>query len=121
MYEQYPEWKETIEAILTDGGYTGAKFQKEIQKLLNAEVQVAKRSELHQFQVIPKRWIVERAKVGRSFICCENRWCFKSFHKHIGGLMISYFTELNIHGVPFSINRTICHVLSKIQIPRDKF
>ncbi|MGQ7198695.1 transposase, partial [Escherichia sp. HC-TM1] len=22
MYEQYPEWKETIEAILTDGGYT---------------------------------------------------------------------------------------------------
>ncbi|WP_181419354.1 ISAs1 family transposase [Bacillus sp. 196mf] len=61
MYEQYPELKETIEAILTDGEYTGEKFQKEIQKLLNAEVQVAKRSELHQFQAIPKRWIVERS------------------------------------------------------------
>ncbi|MEB9337614.1 transposase, partial [Bacillus sp. GeD10] len=51
----------TEPAILTDGGYTGAKFQQEIQKLLNAEVQVAKRSESHQFQVIPKRWIVERS------------------------------------------------------------
>ncbi|MED2125793.1 IS5 family transposase [Bacillus thuringiensis] len=61
MYEQYPELKETLEAILTDGGYTGEKFQKEIQQLLNAEVQVAKRSELYQFQVIPKRWIVERS------------------------------------------------------------
>ncbi|WP_254849766.1 transposase [Bacillus cereus] len=60
MYKQYPELKETLEAILTDGGYTGERFQKEIQKLLNAEVQVAKRSELHQFQVTPKRWIVER-------------------------------------------------------------
>ncbi|WP_435302159.1 transposase [Bacillus thuringiensis] len=27
MYEQYPELKETIEAILTDGGYTGEKFR----------------------------------------------------------------------------------------------
>ncbi|WP_373371779.1 IS5 family transposase [Bacillus thuringiensis] len=61
MYENYPELKESIEAILTDGGYTGEKFQKAIQKLLHAEVQVAKRSELHQFQVIPKRWIVERS------------------------------------------------------------
>ena len=61
MYEHYPELKESIEAILTDGGYTGEKFQKAIQKLLHAEVQVAKRLELHQFQVIPKRWIVERS------------------------------------------------------------
>nr|WP_255290545.1 transposase [Bacillus cereus] len=29
MYEQYPEWKETLEAILTDGGYGSvAKFEK---------------------------------------------------------------------------------------------
>ncbi|WP_372584420.1 transposase [Bacillus thuringiensis] len=47
--------------MLTDGGYTGAKFQKEIQKLLHAEIQVTKRSKLHQFQVIPKRWIVEHS------------------------------------------------------------
>lgn len=37
MYEQYPELKESIEAILTDGGYTGEKFQKDIQKLLHAK------------------------------------------------------------------------------------
>lgn len=64
MYKQYPEWKESLGAVLTDGGYTGEKFQKEIQKLLNAEVPVSKRSELHQFQIIPKRWVVECSFAG---------------------------------------------------------
>ena len=29
--------------------------------LVNAVVEVAKRSELHKFEVIPKRWIVEQS------------------------------------------------------------
>ncbi|PEN84119.1 hypothetical protein CN553_27790 [Bacillus cereus] len=56
--------EKSIEAILIDVGYAGEKFQQAIQKLLNAEVQVAKRSELHQFQVIPKRWIVKSSFIG---------------------------------------------------------
>lgn len=54
IYEQYPKWTEAIETILTNGGYTKEKFQKKIQKLLHVDIQVAKRSELHQFQIIPK-------------------------------------------------------------------
>lgn len=29
--------------------------------MLGAEVEVVKRSELHQFAVMPKRWVVERS------------------------------------------------------------
>jgi transposase len=49
-----------VKAILCDGGYTGKSFQEGVRELLDADVQIAKRSELHQFAVIPKRWVVER-------------------------------------------------------------
>jgi len=50
-----------IQKILVDGGYTGKPFAKETKRILNAEVEVAKRNELHTFAVIPKRWVVERS------------------------------------------------------------
>lgn len=50
-----------VEKMLVDGGYSGEKFAKEIKNLIGAEVQVVKRSELHKFKVIPKRWVVERS------------------------------------------------------------
>jgi transposase len=46
--------------VLCDGGYTGETFSKAVEALIGAEVEVAKRSELHKFTVIPKRWVVER-------------------------------------------------------------
>jgi len=46
--------------VLCDGGYTGEEFATKIKELTGAEVEVAKRSELHKFAVIPKRWVVER-------------------------------------------------------------
>ena len=49
-----------IEKVLCDGGYTGESFAAEIKRTTGAKVEVAKRSELHTFAVIPKRWIVER-------------------------------------------------------------
>ena len=48
-----------VEPVLVDGGYTGQPFACATDELLGATVQVAKRSELHTFAVIPKRWIVE--------------------------------------------------------------
>lgn len=45
--------------VLTDVGYTGEKFEKEVMSIIDASVEVAKRSELHTFDVIPKRWVVE--------------------------------------------------------------
>lgn len=56
-----------VESVLVDGGYTGKPFANETFEILGATVQVAKRSELHSFAVIPQRWIVER-----SFAWLEN-------------------------------------------------
>jgi transposase len=50
-----------FKTLLCDGGYTGEDFANAIFELTGAIVQVAKRSELHTFAVIPKRWIVERS------------------------------------------------------------
>lgn len=64
--------------ILADGGYTGEKFAKRIKELIGAEVEVVKRNELHQFSVLPKRWIVERSfgwleKSRRLWKNCERK------------------------------------------------
>jgi transposase len=50
----------SVVKVLCDGGYTGEAFADAVTALLNAEVEVAKRSELHKFIVLPKRWVVER-------------------------------------------------------------
>ena len=47
--------------ILADSGYTGKKFSCAVQDILGCSVEIAKRSELHTFAVIPKRWVVERS------------------------------------------------------------
>jgi transposase len=49
----------TVKALV-DGGYTGEKFAIAVNTIIGAEVEVAKRNELHTFAVIPKRWVVER-------------------------------------------------------------
>ena len=49
-----------VQKILADGGYTGEKFVEKIKIISDAEVEVAKRNELHTFTVFPKHWIVER-------------------------------------------------------------
>jgi transposase len=64
--------------VLVDGGYTGEKFSNAVEALINAIVEVAKRSELHTFEVIPKRWIVERTfawldKCRRLWKNCERK------------------------------------------------
>ena len=47
--------------IMADAGYTGEPFADAMQELIGATVEVVKRSELHTFAVIPKRWVVERS------------------------------------------------------------
>ena len=47
--------------VLFDGAYSGEKFAIAFQKVTGCNVQVIKRSELHKFAVIPKRWVVERS------------------------------------------------------------
>lgn len=64
--------------VLVDGGYSGEPFAAKIKWVIGATVEVAKRSELHQFAVIPKRWVVERSfawleKCRRLWKNCERK------------------------------------------------
>lgn len=64
--------------FMVDGGYTGDDFAESIKKMTGAEVEVVKRNELHQFVVLPKRWIVERSfgwleKSRRLWKNCERK------------------------------------------------
>ena len=56
----------------------GQPFAEKVKELVHAEVEVAKRSELHTFKVMPKRWIVERSfgwlqKCRRLWRNCERK------------------------------------------------
>ncbi|WP_434802638.1 IS5 family transposase [Paracidovorax konjaci] len=52
-----------VQSLLDDSGYVGQPFAQGVQEILGGHVtvQIAKRSELHTFKVMPKRWIVERS------------------------------------------------------------
>ena len=50
-----------VHNVFIDGGYSGVNFQLDVASNLNATVQVAKRNELHRFEVMPQRWVVERS------------------------------------------------------------
>lgn len=49
-----------VQNILVDYGYSGDLFAGAVKKILGCSVEVVKKSNLHTFKVMPKRWIVER-------------------------------------------------------------
>ena len=52
-----------VQSVLGDSSYVGQPFEEGVKGILgeHVTVQIAKRSELHTFKVIPKRWVVERS------------------------------------------------------------
>jgi len=50
---------DTITKVFVDGGYTG-KLIGWAKEMFGYDVEVVKRNEAHTFEVLPKRWIVER-------------------------------------------------------------
>jgi transposase len=69
-----------VRKVLVDGGYTGDDFAQDVKWLIGAEVEVVKRNELHTFQVMPKRWIVERTFAWLDH--CRRLWknCERQLH-----------------------------------------
>lgn len=70
-----------VKNIMVDGGYRGEKFANSVKVILGETVttQVAKRNEVHKFEVIPTRWVVER-----SFAWLEkNRRLWKNCERHL--------------------------------------
>ncbi len=66
------------ESLLTDGTYIEEKFATEVWHLIDVEVIVVQRSQLHKFVVFPKRWVVERSfswldKCRRLWENCEGK------------------------------------------------
>lgn len=64
--------------LLCDGGYVGKAFAERVKEIIGADVEIVKRSELHKFVVLPKRWIVERTfawldKCRRLWKNCERK------------------------------------------------
>ena len=52
-----------VQSLLCDSGYVGQLFAQGVQDILGGHVmvQIARRSKLHTFKVMPRRWIVERS------------------------------------------------------------
>jgi transposase len=76
--ELHKDKLKNVKNVLADGGYSGEKFATEMKEILGCTVQIAKRSELHSFKVIPKRWVVERSfawldKCRRLWKNCERK------------------------------------------------
>ena len=78
MFEERRADLSRVRNVLVDGGYSGKPFAAEVQGLLGASVEVAKRNALHTFVVLPKRWVVERSfawleKCRRLWKNCEGK------------------------------------------------
>lgn len=61
MLALHADHLKNVRSVLVDGGYTGTNFAIDVKTNLKATVQVAKRNELHNFTVMPQRWIIERS------------------------------------------------------------
>ncbi len=94
MFEKNKQNLTEIEKVLVDGAYAGQAFQDEVTLLLDAIVEVAKRSDLHTFVVIPKRWVVERSFAWLEK--CRRLWknCERLVTSSIGMVQLAFITIL---------------------------
>ena len=44
-----------VKKFIVDGGYSGKNFESAVKEIQGAEVEAVKKSDLHKFEVIPKR------------------------------------------------------------------
>jgi len=80
--------------VLVDGGYSGERFAALIHQILGANVEVAKRSELHKFVVIPQRWVVERSFAWLEK--CRRLWkhCERKLHTSEQFVVLAFLSRL---------------------------
>jgi transposase len=67
-----------IERIFADSGYQGPRAALAAQKSGDWVIEVVKRTELHKFVVLPKRWIVERTNAWISV----NRLMMRDYERY---------------------------------------
>ena len=76
--------------VLADGGYTGKNLADRVRDILGCPVEIAKRSELHTFAVIPKRWVVERSFAWLDK--CRRLWknCERKLHTSLTMVVLAF-------------------------------
>ena len=67
-----------IERIVADGGYQGPKMRSLVARTGEWRLEIVKRSDLHRFVVLPKRWVVERTLAWIS----RNRRLCRDYERH---------------------------------------
>jgi transposase len=67
-----------IALIYGDGGYQGRKMQAALAATGGWKLEIVKRANLHHFEVLPKRWIVERTLAWIS----RNRRLARDFERY---------------------------------------
>ena len=86
-----------------DSGYQGAKFQAGLRAVCGrVNLEIVERSDLHNFVVLPERWIVERT-IGRLNRCrrlakdwqCLNRSALVFLHRPSIRLMLRRLRQIN--------------------------
>ena len=60
MISAYAPNLSIIAKIIADAGYTGENFANAVSAVIGSKVDIVKRTELHKFVVMPKRWVAER-------------------------------------------------------------
>lgn len=97
MFEKTKQNLALLEKVLADGGYTGQPFATAVTEMLGAETEIAKRSELHTFAVIPKRWVVER-----SFVWLEQS---RRLYKNVERLILSSLAMVQLAFIRILVRR----------------
>lgn len=67
-----------IQRVFADAGYQGPKMAKVVAATGAWKLEIVKRSDLHRFIVLPKRWIVERTFAWIS----RNRRLMRDFERY---------------------------------------
>ena len=93
-FERCADQLKPVRSVLADGGYTGTPFAQGVQEKLGATVPIAKRSELHTFAVIPKRWVVERSFAWLEK--CRRLWknCERSLNSSLQFVLLAFLSLL---------------------------
>ena len=94
MIENEKENLSKVQNIIVDAGYTGEKFAFKIKTIINANVEVIKRNELHSFVLLPKRWVVERSFAWLEK--CRRLWknCEKKLNTSLQMVVLSFISIL---------------------------
>ncbi len=93
MVESAQENLSEVKNVLVDAGYTGEKFATQIKDIIGATVEVIKRSELHSFVVLPKRWVVERSFAWLEK--CRRLWknCERKLNTSLQMIVLSFYKD----------------------------